>query len=365
MKHCPTCGTTYDEDILRFCIKDGTPLVDDKKPEFKEIPSEIPEDDFGEDTIIRRNKPPVPPQPSDNDSDLNTVVTSPQTGSRADSERIVVPTTPEEKPSQGIRPIDSTAHDSPRNQRHNTKKSNTPMVILLTVVGTLAVLAGAIGVYWFVSGSKSAEDDVNTNMNINIDENLDTNLDANMLLENMNLDANMDPNSNMGLDTNLDMNINVEKTLTPTPTPTKTPAPTPTPTPTPDAGDNHDENVNEDKPATTPTPAPKTPTPAPTHSQKPANTNLPVNVGQLNGRAISLPTPNYSPAARAAKASGQVTVKVILDESGEVISAVATSGHPLLRKDAESAARRSRFKPATLNGTAVKSTGVIAYKFIN
>ena len=27
MKYCPTCNTRYDEEILRFCMKDGTPLV--------------------------------------------------------------------------------------------------------------------------------------------------------------------------------------------------------------------------------------------------------------------------------------------------------------------------------------------------
>jgi hypothetical protein len=28
MKHCPTCGTDYADDTLRFCLEDGTPLGD-------------------------------------------------------------------------------------------------------------------------------------------------------------------------------------------------------------------------------------------------------------------------------------------------------------------------------------------------
>ena len=40
MKYCPTCETRYDEDILRFCMKDGTPLLDEAEPNFVEMPSE-------------------------------------------------------------------------------------------------------------------------------------------------------------------------------------------------------------------------------------------------------------------------------------------------------------------------------------
>jgi hypothetical protein len=28
MKHCPTCGTNYSDDTLRFCLEDGTPLAE-------------------------------------------------------------------------------------------------------------------------------------------------------------------------------------------------------------------------------------------------------------------------------------------------------------------------------------------------
>ena len=57
MKFCPTCQTRYDEEIMRFCTKDGTPLVEET-PNFIEMPSEslggAPADNDGEETVIRR-----------------------------------------------------------------------------------------------------------------------------------------------------------------------------------------------------------------------------------------------------------------------------------------------------------------------
>ena len=43
--------------------------------------------------------------------------------------------------------------------------------------------------------------------------------------------------------------------------------------------------------------------------------------GVLNGKAISLPKPEYSDEARAAKIEGTVRVDVLIDEQGTVISA--------------------------------------------
>jgi protein TonB len=85
--------------------------------------------------------------------------------------------------------------------------------------------------------------------------------------------------------------------------------------------------------------------------------------GVLNGKASSLPVPAYPATARAINAQGQVTVQVTVDESGNVISALAVSGHPLLRPAAEDAARRAKFTPTYLSGVPVKVTGVIIYNF--
>lgn len=84
----------------------------------------------------------------------------------------------------------------------------------------------------------------------------------------------------------------------------------------------------------------------------------------LNGKALNLVRPAFPPAARAVRASGTVRVQVTIDENGNVISANAVSGHPLLRAAAENAARQSKFSPTTLSGSPVKVTGIIVYNFI-
>ena len=74
MKYCPTCETRYDEDILRFCMKDGTPLIDEAEPKFTEMPSESvasDDDDPGEVTVIRRKgEIPIPPPQMDEEGGL-------------------------------------------------------------------------------------------------------------------------------------------------------------------------------------------------------------------------------------------------------------------------------------------------------
>jgi Ca-activated chloride channel family protein len=89
----------------------------------------------------------------------------------------------------------------------------------------------------------------------------------------------------------------------------------------------------------------------------------PVSGGVLNGKAIRLPRPLYPAAARPLRASGAVNVEVLIDENGNVTSARAISGHPLLHSAAVQAARQAKFSPTTLSGQPVKVTGVIAYSF--
>jgi TonB family protein len=111
-------------------------------------------------------------------------------------------------------------------------------------------------------------------------------------------------------------------------------------------------------PQKTPTPTPKpTPTPAP-------KITGPISGGVVNGKATSLPKPPYPAAAKAVRASGTVSVQVLIDENGSVVSANATSGHPLLRAAAEQAARGARFSPTLLSGQKVKVSGIITYNFV-
>ncbi len=90
----------------------------------------------------------------------------------------------------------------------------------------------------------------------------------------------------------------------------------------------------------------------------------PISGGVLNGKAISLPHPPYPPIAKQAHASGTVVVQVTIDENGNVISAHAVSGHPLLQAVAVAAARGAKFSPTKLSGQPVKVTGVITYNFV-
>ena len=111
-------------------------------------------------------------------------------------------------------------------------------------------------------------------------------------------------------------------------------------------------------------PTAKVPPPPPVVKEevkKPANTRI--SLGVINGKAKNLVTPPYPLAARAVRAFGVVNVQVTIDEQGNVTSANAVDGHPLLRQAAENAARASKFNPTLLSREPVKVSGVIVYKF--
>lgn len=103
------------------------------------------------------------------------------------------------------------------------------------------------------------------------------------------------------------------------------------------------------------------PPPPPPVKKAPPKT---VSGGVLNGKAVSLPKPAYPPAARAVRAAGAVSVQVLIDETGRVVSASAAGGHPLLQAAAVSAARQARFSPTLLSGQPVKVSGIITYNFV-
>ncbi|MBK9163596.1 MAG: energy transducer TonB [Acidobacteria bacterium] len=77
----------------------------------------------------------------------------------------------------------------------------------------------------------------------------------------------------------------------------------------------------------------------------------PISKGVITGEAIYLPKPQYPATAMAVNAQGNVSVQVLIDEDGRVVSAKSVSGHPLLRAAAIGAARsevpaNAAFKPA-------------------
>jgi protein TonB len=88
-----------------------------------------------------------------------------------------------------------------------------------------------------------------------------------------------------------------------------------------------------------------------------------ISKGVVNGEAISLPKPPYPPHAKAVGAEGDVSVQILINEQGTVVSAKAISGPALLKAESERAAWRARFKPTYLSDIPVKVTGVIVYRF--
>ena len=104
---------------------------------------------------------------------------------------------------------------------------------------------------------------------------------------------------------------------------------------------------------------PPPPPPAPSRFAR-----APISGGLLNSKALSKPAPVYPQAAVASNASGGVEVRVLVDESGRVISAKAVSGHLLLREAAVDAAYQARFSPTVFEGLAIKVSGVVTYNFV-
>jgi TonB family protein len=88
---------------------------------------------------------------------------------------------------------------------------------------------------------------------------------------------------------------------------------------------------------------------------------------------VNRPEPEYPAAAKAAHISGQVVVRIVIDERGRVVWARAISGHRLLQEAALKAACHARFRPIRLvkamyptmrYGKAVKYSGSLEYSFV-
>lgn len=104
----------------------------------------------------------------------------------------------------------------------------------------------------------------------------------------------------------------------------------------------------------------KPPEPVPV---KPPTTHR-VSTGVLISKVVSLPPPAYPAMAKQIRLQGVVSIQILVDEHGKVISAQAVSGHPILTGPSKDAAMRARFTPTVLNGQPVKVQGVITYNFV-
>jgi TonB family protein len=339
MKYCPKCETKYDDETIRFCTKDGSPLVAQEEPKFIEMPSEGLEDpetdDPSELTVIRHNLTPPPPAQPPPASSLDDITFD--ANDNPPAPRIIVPTTEEPvvfPPPRSSRP--PQAYVQPQ-------RSNTAIVVLLTIIGTVVVLGGAGLLFWLLQRDHSA--------------NLNTNLNANLQNVNLGINNNLNIDSNFNFNTNFNVNANVNAN-TKTPTPTPKPSPSPSPTESPDNSNAAFPNSNIRLPVNSMT----TPTMTPRPTLTPPG-NRSVNGGILNGRALNLAVPTYPQLAKQVHATGQVMVEVAVDESGRVVSAKAVSGSPLLRSAAEAAARQSRIMPSRINNENVRTTGLLVYNF--
>lgn len=90
-----------------------------------------------------------------------------------------------------------------------------------------------------------------------------------------------------------------------------------------------------------------------------------VSFGVINGKATDLVKPEYPKSAIAANIYGQVSIQVLIDENGNVISAKVNSGYPLLQSVSVKAALESKFELVTLSGEPVRVNGIIIYNFIS
>jgi TonB family protein len=112
--------------------------------------------------------------------------------------------------------------------------------------------------------------------------------------------------------------------------------------------------------STSPTqPGTETPTRAPSRIEA----GQTIEGGIINSKALELPQPKYPATATRARASGQVQVRVLVDETGKVISAEALFGPPSLRAAAVEAAKQAKFAPAKIDGVPVKVSGILTYDF--
>ncbi|HET6978401.1 MAG TPA: TonB family protein [Pyrinomonadaceae bacterium] len=89
----------------------------------------------------------------------------------------------------------------------------------------------------------------------------------------------------------------------------------------------------------------------------------PVEVGALDSKATSKAKPVISEEMKRLKATGRITVKVLVDENGKVVNAQALSGVAILREAAEAAARQTTFDPLVKDGITVRFTGTLTYDF--
>jgi TonB family protein len=153
---------------------------------------------------------------------------------------------------------------------------------------------------------------------------------------------------------------------------TETPATTNAPASNTYAANNSSTNTAAERTAAINLPSSNTPAASASTSMKTERTSSEslaangagmLDVGSLVERATQRLAPSYPQAARVARVSGIVTVYVVVNEKGTVEEVRRAAGPSLLRRAAEDAVRRWKFRPETRDGQPVKVAGHIAFNF--
>ena len=82
------------------------------------------------------------------------------------------------------------------------------------------------------------------------------------------------------------------------------------------------------------------------------------------GKAVKSPKPSLPSFSGKMENNSSVLVETEIDENGNVISAKAISGHPLLKATSLAAARNSKFSQTTISGIPVKAKALLTYEYI-
>ena len=82
----------------------------------------------------------------------------------------------------------------------------------------------------------------------------------------------------------------------------------------------------------------------------------------LESIAVKKVEPQYPPEP-GFHVEGKVTVRIVIDKKGNVVSAKAICGHPLIMAPAIKAAIQWQFQPKRVNGRVTKNIGVIVFVF--
>lgn len=145
MKQCPNCQTTYADDALQFCLQDGTPLA--------AVPDQNLSDSY--------------------DTESETLVVP----------KRVVPIRFEPPSSYQNNQANWQPNAPVVIEQRETKKSNTAMIVVLSVLGTMLLLGvGGLGAWLYFNNKKTsvAVSVNNAPVNRPANANLTTNQNANL-----------------------------------------------------------------------------------------------------------------------------------------------------------------------------------------